>query len=542
MTDTVSYKVFLAKGPQKEDTEVRRVVLDTNVSTSFTFLKSKLATVFPSLGPEAEFSVSWTDCDGDLVTIATDEELMIALTEMTGPLYKLHITQRPGQKKKPAGGNGEASGTVHPGVTCDSCEKPVKGFRYKCMVCEDYDLCAKCEAEGKHPGHNMVRIAGPETVWPKNLFKRIHKMHERAEARSRCRSNAKENTGRMGQEAPTSGHHAPPPPPPYGPGHHGPPPPPPHGAQWGPFARGRGMFRGRGRGFGMGSGCNFGGPAGSWSFSNSGFAPPAFEAMMKGWMGDGFEGQQQQNQNYGNEPSSESHEKAHEEACGAATEAHEQVHAAAEAMASAAHQAAAAAAHQAAAAAVAAGMSSTSSSADYLHNIGNFVSAALDPLGIDVEVHVDTPKAGQHDDEDDEKSLSSSSDEDDEWTVVSEKKDNKKEESIEIPIKKIPNPDKEKESLYPSLAEKESKVDRTVASMDVDHQEAPVSASAGETTAKEADTEPPTPVHPDQKIQVAVQAMMNMGFSNEGGWLANLLEAKNGDIGKVLDILQPVKK
>jgi len=104
------------------------------------------------------------------------------------------------------------------------------------------------------------------------------------------------------------------------------------------------------------------------------------------------------------------------------------------------------------------------------------------------------------------KKATTPSDDEEEWTVVSDKKDKE---------------DDHQGSLYPDLS-----------------QSKPEEASA------ESSPTPTAPVanHPDPRIQVALQAMMNMGFTNDGGWLSSLLEAKNGDIGKVLDILQPVKK
>merc|ERR1711963_838612 len=187
-------------------------------------------------------------------------------------------------------------------------------------------------------------------------------------------------------------------------------------------------------------------------------------------------------------------------------------------------------AHSAAQAAGAAAF--LSGSEDYLQNVGSFVAAALDPLGIDVKIDIETPEgrkschvsrqastaststsAGQEKEKEEEevvineekkddsaaaKKAATPSDDEEDWTVVTDKKDD--------------GAAGQEPSLYPTLTENPP----------ANIPSAPVAS------------------HPDPKIQVALQAMMNMGFSNEGGWLSSLLEAKNGDIGKVLDILQPV--
>jgi hypothetical protein len=50
----------------------------------------------------------------------------------------------------------------HPSVVCDNCQvAPIMGPRYKCSVCEDFDFCAKCERDVKHP-HPFLKINSPE--------------------------------------------------------------------------------------------------------------------------------------------------------------------------------------------------------------------------------------------------------------------------------------------------------------------------------------------------------------------------------------------
>lgn len=60
---------------------------------------------------------------------------------------------------KPAENQGKIQVTTnHVGITCDGCKKyNFVGKRYKCLVCDDYDLCEACEGTNEHQ-HPMIRM------------------------------------------------------------------------------------------------------------------------------------------------------------------------------------------------------------------------------------------------------------------------------------------------------------------------------------------------------------------------------------------------
>ena len=65
-------------------------------------------------------------------------------------------TQRMGHKKKDYAGRG----ILHKGVRCEGCGlEPMVGWRFKCSICDDYNLCENCEERiGSQHNHPLIKL------------------------------------------------------------------------------------------------------------------------------------------------------------------------------------------------------------------------------------------------------------------------------------------------------------------------------------------------------------------------------------------------
>ncbi|XP_066505691.1 sequestosome-1 [Hoplias malabaricus] len=232
----------------KEDChkEIRRFAVDQDVSTSYEYLNRKVVDIFTNLR-NVSFQMYYKDEDGDMIAFSTDDELMMGLALVKDDTLRLYIKEKKEHKRDfsphgvpghffshppgphhphghhhtgppgpppmgppPHMGPPHHPPMVHPGVTCDGCEGQVAGTRFKCTVCQDYDLCSTCQAKGLHKEHPLLPIFHPMA----NMFewfprgklwrKMRHCMWAGAQAQAQAQAQAENQSQNQNQDQPGS--------------------------------------------------------------------------------------------------------------------------------------------------------------------------------------------------------------------------------------------------------------------------------------------------------------------------------------------------
>jgi len=74
-----------------------------------------------------------------------------------------HPPQLEVDMKAPSIEETKISAPIHDRVACDGCEQqPIRGLRFICTSCKDYNLCSSCESKNEHPqDHVLLKVKVP---------------------------------------------------------------------------------------------------------------------------------------------------------------------------------------------------------------------------------------------------------------------------------------------------------------------------------------------------------------------------------------------
>jgi len=181
--------------------EIRRFPLES-MSNRLTVesLLTKIKQIYPNLDVNS-IKLFWKDQDNDKIIFKTDDELKEVWRNRVDDVLRIFIeetetveqnetvvqkkddvdiiyvppmtvpeTERPAPifTPTPMPTPPVVDPTLHVGVSCDGCDGPVNGMRYKCLICADFDLCESCEGKHLHNQHPMIRIVSPQDdTWKK---------------------------------------------------------------------------------------------------------------------------------------------------------------------------------------------------------------------------------------------------------------------------------------------------------------------------------------------------------------------------------------
>jgi len=167
--------------------EIRRwdVGPKANLKVTYAILRDFATKMFGNALPK-KFALKYKDDEGDLVTLTSDRELREALDQIkdngvlkivicevsrdfsevlenivskftnSEPFFdSLFKSSKLEDEKKNKKIEDEMTrfGEVHPAV-CDSCNSQIRGIRWKCAMCKDFDLCDICEKKPRANTHN----------------------------------------------------------------------------------------------------------------------------------------------------------------------------------------------------------------------------------------------------------------------------------------------------------------------------------------------------------------------------------------------------
>jgi len=159
MASTYYIKVYCTKQDQQQP-EIRRFLIDISPENdAFNELQTKFAS-FQSDNQLKDFTLQYNDEENERITFSSNDELRsaIALNKDANTLKVFATLNQPTVQSQQ---ENTINKEYHVGVHCNGCQGPVIGFRYKCFVCPDYDLCEKCSSAGIHSEHNMIKITKP---------------------------------------------------------------------------------------------------------------------------------------------------------------------------------------------------------------------------------------------------------------------------------------------------------------------------------------------------------------------------------------------
>lgn len=98
---------------------------------------------------------------------------------------------KPAEQKKRCCQRKVANEKTHFSIFCDGCGVgPIEGVRFKCLVCPNFDLCAKCEANGHD--HAMLRLPNRENQIADPIRHFYQQNSERVENKGRTHGRFKE--------------------------------------------------------------------------------------------------------------------------------------------------------------------------------------------------------------------------------------------------------------------------------------------------------------------------------------------------------------